>query len=84
MHNTGADTPTDEPVRVWNAAGRGGVVLICEHASNHIPALYAQLGLPPQALQTHIAWDPGALDVARHMVLKLFHHIENNLLSKRC
>ena len=41
------------------------VLLVCEHASNHIPPAFANLGLPQSTLQTHIAWDPGALGVAR-------------------
>ena len=44
---------------------RPAVVLSCEHASNAVPARYAQLGLGRAALASHIAYDIGALDVAR-------------------
>ncbi|MGO4704867.1 N-formylglutamate amidohydrolase [Microvirga sp. 2MCAF38] len=55
----------DEPVaRIENAGGRSPILLICEHASNRLPARYGTLGLGPQELQSHIAWDPGALGVA--------------------
>lgn len=47
-----------------NAAGNGDVVLLCEHASNHIPAHYRGLGLSLEHQQRHIAWDMGALAVA--------------------
>ncbi len=40
--------------------GRGGFVLFCDHASNHVPAGLNRLGLPPAELARHIAWDIGA------------------------
>jgi len=57
-----------------NAFDEGGVspyVLLCEHASNHIPDAYAGLGLPPRDLQRHIAWDIGAADLARELSRRL-------------
>ncbi|MCJ8323467.1 MAG: N-formylglutamate amidohydrolase [Rhizobiales bacterium] len=47
------------------------VVLICEHASNYIPPEYNNLGLDDAALNSHIAWDPGALAVAQYMAKTL-------------
>ena len=52
------------PVVVINAQGRGPYVLACDHASNRIPAEYAALGLSPAEQLMHIAWDPGAFEVA--------------------
>jgi predicted N-formylglutamate amidohydrolase len=52
------------PVEVRNAYGKGPFLLVCEHASNFIPPRYAALGLDSAALESHIAWDPGALAVA--------------------
>lgn len=40
------------------------VVISCEHASNAVPP-DVDLGLPEDILETHVAWDPGALPVAR-------------------
>jgi predicted N-formylglutamate amidohydrolase len=58
--------PDDGPaVEVLNPHGGGPFVLACEHASNRIPRALGDLGLPPEALASHIAWDPGAFDVAR-------------------
>lgn len=52
---------------VLNRYGRGPVLIVCEHASNHIPPRFADLGLPGALLNSHIAWDPGAQAVARHL-----------------
>src|SRR5690606_20053280 len=54
-----------EPVAVDNPDGRGEVLLVCEHASKRLPERYGTLGLSDEALSSHIAWDPGALAVAR-------------------
>ena len=54
-------------VEVVNRTGRGPVVLVCDHASNHIPAGYDGLGLDPSEMTRHIAWDPGAMPVATAM-----------------
>jgi len=59
--------PGDAVVEVINPGGRGPVVLACEHASHAMLAETGSLGLPPAALTSHVAWDPGALAVARHM-----------------
>lgn len=61
-----AASPTEVfPPVIENAQGRGRVVLVCEHASNHIPAAWGDLGLNADQRQAHIAWDPGALAVAQ-------------------
>lgn len=60
--------PATEPVvEVINPSSHGAFVLVCEHASNFIPAALNNLGLSDDILHTHIAWDPGALSVAREM-----------------
>lgn len=58
-------------VTLVNEHGAAPIVLLCEHASNHIPARYDTLGLPPSALQRHIAYDIGAAEVARHLARRL-------------
>lgn len=50
--------------RVHNPEGGGPFVIVCDHASNHIPPAYGTLGLPESDLTRHIAWDPGALPVS--------------------
>jgi len=56
-----------ESVRVTNPGGAGAYVLTCDHASNFLPPEFGTLGLPEADLSRHIAWDPGALPVARRM-----------------
>jgi predicted N-formylglutamate amidohydrolase len=46
-------------------------VILCDHASNRIPEAYQSFGFAEEALQTHIAWDPGALAVARLLSARL-------------
>jgi len=41
------------------------LVLVCDHASNKIPAALENLGLPATHLERHIAWDIGAGAVTR-------------------
>ena len=62
-------TPSDWPpaTDILNPEGTGDIVLLCEHASNHIPSEYHSLGVTPDDLQRHIAWDPGAADVTRRL-----------------
>lgn len=55
---------SSDAVEVINPQGAGGVVLLCEHAANHIPARYDGLGLTADARDSHVAWDPGARAVA--------------------
>ncbi len=55
----------ESAVEVINPTGRGGVLLICEHASSEIPARYGDLGLRPEWRQSHAAWDPGALALSK-------------------
>lgn len=54
-------------VREENMDGAGPFVVLCDHASNRLFPEYGSLGLPPDALLTHIAWDPGALPVSRRL-----------------
>lgn len=65
VHSTGF------PPVIENAAAKGRAVIVCEHASNHIPALWGDLGLTPDQRSAHIAWDPGALGLARGLARHL-------------
>jgi len=59
------------PFTVANPAGEASSVLVCDHASNAIPAGLGQLGLGPAALSQHIAWDIGAARVTRLLAERL-------------
>ena len=48
-----------------------GLVILCDHASNHLPADYGTLGLDPAQLKRHIAYDIGAEGVARGLARQL-------------
>ena len=52
---------------VFNDAGRADILLVCDHASNALPAAYGTLGLDPEILSRHIAYDIGAADVTRRI-----------------
>lgn len=62
----GGVTASDS-VRIVNPDGAGRFVFTCDHASNFLPGEYGTLGLPEAELSRHIAWDPGALPVARRL-----------------
>jgi predicted N-formylglutamate amidohydrolase len=53
-----------------NPDGPGPFVFVCDHASNRIPDAYMSFGFAEDALLTHIAWDPGALGVARRLAMR--------------
>lgn len=59
-HNHG-----EEAVEILNPKGRGDVLLVCDHASNLIPADLDNLGLAAAELERHIAWDIGAAALTR-------------------
>lgn len=48
-----------------NESGSSPYLLICEHASNYLPARYENLGLTDKDVSSHIAWDIGAALLAR-------------------
>jgi len=54
-------------VEVLNPDGVGLVVLVCEHASAHIPEAYNNLGLSPATRDSHAVWDPGARALAARL-----------------
>jgi len=64
---------TDEPApfELVNAGGQSDLLLVCDHASNRIPASLGTLGLSAMQLASHIGWDPGAADVARKLSVRL-------------
>ncbi|KFE33829.1 N-formylglutamate amidohydrolase [Thioclava atlantica] len=51
-------------IRIEGAERSGRFVIICEHASNAMPAPWGDLGLDAAQRAAHIAWDPGALGLA--------------------
>lgn len=48
-----------------------GLLILCDHASNHIPAQYSELGLSPHDRGRHIAYDIGVEGVTRLLARQL-------------
>ncbi|MHB8885838.1 MAG: N-formylglutamate amidohydrolase [Methylovirgula sp.] len=66
--------PSEETVMpVENCSGRldAGVLLVCDHATNHLPSAYGTLGLSREDLESHIAFDIGAAAITRRLALRL-------------
>jgi len=63
----------DEPAAFMETgrAGRSNFVIVVDHASRRIPRRLKDLGLPESELERHIAWDIGALGVARRVAAAL-------------
>ena len=59
--------PGDAAFEIMNARAAGPAVIVCEHASNHIPDKYDGLGLYRAARDSHVVWDPGAEGVAQRL-----------------
>lgn len=59
------------PPVIENFSAKGRIVLVCEHATNHIPARWGNLGLTDEQRSAHIAWDIGALGLARGLMQRL-------------
>jgi len=49
----------------------GELVLLCDHASNALPAEYGDLGLRPEEFRRHIAYDIGAAALTRELAAGL-------------
>jgi len=63
----------DEPAAVFESGrqGQSSFIIVVDHAGRRIPARLGDLGLPAAVLQRHIAWDIGALAVARRVAAEL-------------
>jgi predicted N-formylglutamate amidohydrolase len=55
----------ENPTLILNETGQSPVFLVCEHASNKLPRKLGKLGLSPDDLKRHIAYDIGAEGVSR-------------------
>jgi predicted N-formylglutamate amidohydrolase len=64
-----ADEPP--PFLELGRRGQSNFVILVDHAGSRIPRRLNNLGLPASELQRHIAWDIGALSVARQMAAAL-------------
>ena len=60
-----------EPFELINPKGSSELVLLCDHASNRVPACLNNLGLSDEQLASHISWDPGAALLAKALAARL-------------
>ena len=67
VHAATDDPSAHEVVGVTNPSVASNFLIVCEHASKFIPAEFGNLGLDDAVLDSHVAWDPGALAVAGAM-----------------
>jgi predicted N-formylglutamate amidohydrolase len=61
------DPDEGRAVEVLNGTGKAAMVVVCEHAARRLPRALGDMGLSDAARESHIAWDPGALAVARQV-----------------
>lgn len=66
-----ASTPKSFAPVVENPGAPGRFLILCEHAAAVFPARWGDLGLTKEQARAHIAWDPGALGVARGLARRL-------------
>lgn len=61
----------EQVVEVINPGTAGPFLLVCEHASPHIPAEFNELGLKQEDRLSHAVWDPGGEDLSRTIAGRL-------------
>jgi len=69
-------------VQIINESADGPLVLVCEHASNRIPAVFNHLGISNTAQQSHAGWDIGALALATELSDKLSSPLVASTVSR--
>ncbi|MEB8388795.1 N-formylglutamate amidohydrolase [Rhodobacteraceae bacterium KMM 6894] len=65
------ETQDQDVVEVIGADSAGAALILCEHASHTIPAVYDGLGLSAEDARSHAAWDPGARDLSLYLLAAL-------------
>jgi predicted N-formylglutamate amidohydrolase len=69
--DTQIPSDTQEGYRVLAGRTDAGIVLLCDHASNALPTDVGTLGLSPDQLQRHIAYDIGAAAITESLAARL-------------
>ena len=59
------------PYELVNQDGEAKALLVCDHASNRIPDVLGNLGLPPEKLTQHIAYDIGCHGLTSQLAERL-------------
>ncbi len=76
------DSKFGNAVSVRKADAAPKVLIVCEHASNRIPPHLHSLGLQEDLTSSHIAWDPGAWQVAEFLADVLEADLVTGQLSR--
>ena len=63
--------PETSPFEIVAGNNAAGLVLLADHATNHLPAEYGRLGLPESAFSRHIAYDIGVEALVRRLARRL-------------
>jgi len=63
------------PVLEQNATGRSPFLLTCDHYGRLIPQALGDLGVSPDEMERHIAWDIGIAGVAEQLAKALDAHL---------
>jgi predicted N-formylglutamate amidohydrolase len=71
MDSLAPDNVAFSPVETVVGRLDAGVLLVCDHARNALPPAYGDLGLPPAALERHIAYDIGARALTLSLAARL-------------
>ncbi len=66
-----AEEGRSKPYRRIDGDVSSGLLILCDHAENTLPEAYGTLGLRPEDLHRHIAYDLGAAGVAEHLARAL-------------
>ena len=66
-----SDSVNDSPFEIIDGDAACGLVLLADHATNHLPARYGRLGLPESAFSRHIAYDIGIEGLTRRLAARL-------------
>ncbi len=64
----------DSPFEIIHGEPRSSLVLLADHATNHVPQAYGDLGLPPSAFTRHIAYDIGIEPLTHRLAARLGCH----------
>ena len=76
MADIGSDAPriageAHDSYRILPGRADAGLIVLCDHASNAMPAGYGTLGLAEDQFSRHIAYDIGAAALAEHLSREL-------------
>lgn len=70
-HTTVASAAHRDAVEIVNPDAPCPLLIVCDHASNHVPDGMNNLGLSDEDLARHIGWDIGAAAVTRRLAQAL-------------